>query len=667
MACKKMSYWTMRRKAKAKVDKQLQSLQESSSSWEDEFGGMHSDTNTVEDDEFMDCLSYIDEPECVNTASSLNDSESDTDSDTESEMCNSLQDDLATWATNHKIPHVALNSLLGILRQQNLNLPKDARTLLGTVRSSTAEVQNKAGGQYYHFGLLPSLSGILQNNMSILRTTTNLELQVNIDGLPLYKSSTKQFWPILCTVQNLEQVEPVTVGLFCGASKPNSLEEYLGDFICEIQELSNGFEFEGINLTVQLTSMVCDAPARAFLKSVKGHTGYHGCERCIQDGVYLENRMTFPRHDMPLRTNDNFREKIDSDHHLGTSPLERTSLDMVYGFPLDYMHLVCLGVMRRLLLLWLRLGPLTCRLSGFQVSVLTKRLLSAQASVPMEFARKPRALKEIDRWKATEFRQFLLYTGPVMLKDLLNSEVYKNFLLFFVGIFILCNDSLIGDHIDYANEILHLFVTHFGQLYGPKFLSYNVHSLIHLAEDAKHHGVLDNFSAFKYEDYLNKLKRLLRKPTCPLSQIVRRFSEMPQNKKSRQTVTKNKPQMLRKQHAAGPLPESFLEATQYKELTTSLYTIKLDHANSFVYMGGKVAKVQNIISLGEDIYIAYSTFNNHKNFFEYPLPSSALGIHLVDTIATTSTEFCKFEEIEGKAFLVPCDHYFVSVPLLHTQ
>lgn len=53
----------------------------------------------------------------------------------------------------------------------------------------------------------------------------------------------------------------------------------------------------------------------------------------------------------------------DEGHHLGSSPLVATSLGMVSGFPLDYMHLVCLGVMRWLLHLWLK-GPLACRLSG---------------------------------------------------------------------------------------------------------------------------------------------------------------------------------------------------------------------------------------------------------------------------------------------------------------
>ncbi len=57
--------------------------------------------------------------------------------------------------------------------------------------------------------------------------------------------------------------------------------------------------------------MVCDAPARAFLKNVKGYTGYHRYEKCTQDGVYPENRMTFPRNNKPLRTNESFKNKTD--------------------------------------------------------------------------------------------------------------------------------------------------------------------------------------------------------------------------------------------------------------------------------------------------------------------------------------------------------------------
>ena len=39
-------------------------------------------------------------------------------------------------------------------------------------------------------------------------------LQFNIDGLPLYKSSSGQIWPILATIENLTYNKPFTVALF---------------------------------------------------------------------------------------------------------------------------------------------------------------------------------------------------------------------------------------------------------------------------------------------------------------------------------------------------------------------------------------------------------------------------------------------------------------------
>lgn len=75
--------------------------------------------------------------------------------------------------------------------------------------------------------------------------------------------------------------------------------------------------------------------------------------------------------------------------------------------------------------------------------------------------------------------------------------------------------------------------------------------------------------------------------------------------------------------------------SQYKELRTSQHTLKLDQANSHVCIGGKVAKLQNIISLRDEMYVAYNTFNHQESLFDYPLPSSTLGINLVDDLSTT--------------------------------
>jgi len=42
-------------------------------------------------------------------------------------------------------------------------------------------------------------------------------------------------------------------------------------------------------------------------------------------------------------------------------------------------------------------------------------------------------------------------------------------------------------------------------------VSYNVHSLIHLVDDCRVYGVLDNFSAFTFENSFQSLKRKFKK------------------------------------------------------------------------------------------------------------------------------------------------------------
>ena len=78
---------------------------------------------------------------------------------------------------------------------------------------------------------------------------------------------------------------------------------------------------------------------------------------------------------------------------------------------------------------------------------------------------------------------------------------------------------------EYANQLLCSFVQLSAKLYGPGFLVYNVHCLIHLATDVKRFGCLDAFSAFPFENHLKMLKHLLRRASFLLPQIIRRIVE----------------------------------------------------------------------------------------------------------------------------------------------
>ncbi len=55
---------------------------------------------------------------------------------------------------------------------------------------------------------------------------------------------------------------------------------------------------------------------------------------------------------------------------------------------------------------------------------------------------------------------------------------------------------------------------------------YNIHGLTHLSDDVKVHGHLDLISGFPFENYLKKIKGMVRKPSSPLQQVIRRISEL---------------------------------------------------------------------------------------------------------------------------------------------
>ena len=64
------------------------------------------------------------------------------------------------------------------------------------------------------------------------------------------------------------------------------------------------------------------------------------------------------------------------------------------------------------------------------------------------------------------------------------------------------------------------------EIYRPEFLSYNVHSLIHLPDDVLRYGSLPNFSAFPFENYMQTLKKIVEKERQPVTADCKTFSRI---------------------------------------------------------------------------------------------------------------------------------------------
>ena len=416
------------------------------------------------------------------------------------------------------------NDLLDILRRAGHILPKDYRTLKATPQN--IETFNKCGG----------LANALKYHLSDIQDLPDvLNLHINIDGLSLSKSTTEELWPILC---RLAWSKPFEIALFHGMSKPVPVEDFLEDFILEYQNLKvNGLYLNNRVHEVKIEFFVCDAVARQHIKKVKSHSGYYACERCQAKGCQMDGYMVFDTEVGAVRTDEEFEQMkyLGSDednrrrHQIGQSPLIG-NFNCVSGFVLDYMHLVLLGVVKRLIEFWKKGSPndIRCKLSENLRDQIDKALHSFRNFLPFEFSRQPRSIKTSDRWKATECRQFLLYTGPIILRGILDQNRYQHFMALSVAMRILLteDDDTRNHYLPFARQLLQYFVQSCPELYEHKFVSYNIHCLLHLVDDCELYGIsLNKMSAFPFESHLHYLKRKILGSKNKLVQLCKHLVE----------------------------------------------------------------------------------------------------------------------------------------------
>ncbi len=474
-------------------------------------------------------------------------------------------------------------------------------------------------------------------------------------------------------VSPVESNEPFIIGVYQGKSKPKNVDEFLHDFVKEARSLEDSciVHNNDCSHTFKILALICDMPARSFIKCVKGHNAYSGCDRCTQYGVY-DRKVTFPKCDAPLRTDDACNRMVDNEHHLQQSPLVVLNLGMVSNFPLDYIHLVCLGVVRKLVSLWLA-GPLKTRLGPLSRAELNEKLLSFTQNMPYEFARKPRAIVEFERWKATEYRSFLLYTGPVCLLHILPAQLYDNFMLLSVAITVVLSPSLCQEYADYSRALLILFVKHFGELYGQDKLTYNVHGLIHLCDDVKLYDVLDKVSAFPFENFLGKVKKSIRQPRLPLQQVVRRLSEV-KDMQAEEGCLQVKHNITRgiiipkQTHSEGPIVNDIDIQQQYKQVDMANFRVKLSEGDRHVQLkNGDIVAVHNIVTdSNNNIWLIYKKFHDFSSFFSYPLPSTDFGIFKFGRLGQ-NLHHSLVNEVQQKYIVLTYKSWHVGIPLLHSS
>jgi len=588
-----------------------------------------------------------------------------------------LADKLRFIISKYHVSHHFVNELLTILRDEELDVPKDVRTLLRTPKSNSHNILNINPGTYIHFGVHNMLMPIISKFFDELHNTSLLELGCNIDGLPISKSSKACFWPILvsfvnCNIYNLSKIV-IPIGIYYHKSKkPSSASEFLTHFISEMKIIidSGGLRINEKTFQLKISQVVCDSPAKAFILNVKGHNAYHSCNSCIVEGSFINNRMSYLDINCTLRTNESFREKLDEYYHKGDeSPLETLDINITNVVVLEYMHNICLGVMKKLLSFWVK-GLKPIRLLSVHMDLINSDLIDLGQYLPSEFCRQPRSLDDMEFWKASEFRCFLLYTGPIVLKGRLKKKLYSHFIILHCAIRLLMSDKTCILLNDVANDMLRSFVRMYSILYGEDTINYNVHGLIHIANFVKLHGPLDNFSAFKYENYLGFLKKITKNGSYPLEDIYNRVIEY--NRFNNLNTDVTYPILKNEIDYYGPLYGKNLLVTYYDSIILQKFSITCNNLkdNTFLLHSNDVISVKKIIQYpNSSIMLEVIKFHECYPMFNSPIKSTEVGCFYVNVLNVSSYYYLvPLDSISLKCFFVSIsNNKAIMFTLLHSM
>ncbi len=366
----------------------------------------------------------------------------------------------------------------------------------------------------------------------------NLALSLNTDGVPLFKSSSVSLWPVYFVVLNLPakirmNAENVLLGgLWLGPTKP-PMKLLLEPIMKSLRQLCTlGLTIAtptGLStIRTKIVMGIFDLPAKAAVLCAKQYNGLFGCSVCLHPGkrlsngarVYLPDKYPDRTHTGVLtaaREAEQCRSAVDG--VMGVSPLAR-DLDLVASIPVDYMHAVLEGVVKMLMNFWFNSShhgqP---QYLGRQLAVIDAQFL--RQCPPSEFSRPPRSIKKhLKYWKASEFRNWLLFYSLPLLLGHLPSLYWHHYALLVCALHILLKDRISLSQLDAADQLLHDFYKLYAELYGESSCTHNLHLLSHLSKYVRLWGPLWTHSAFGFESKNGQLKHLYHGKNNIVNQLL---------------------------------------------------------------------------------------------------------------------------------------------------
>lgn len=633
------------------------------------------DGDNTEDDSYESDDSSIDDIDELDRENEVDDIVEAADGEINEQSVQSVfRNRLAAFVRKSNLSCENTTILLKLLREDGRpELPESRQSLLHTPRTPIV-IRQCPPGEYYHFGLKKCLK---RCNFSFLQETELVEIDINIDGVSLAKSSKLKLWPILGAFPGHLNTSPFLIGCYVGRKDPANIEIYLQEFVDELIDVTNNgclVTPQSIRKPFKVRLFTCDMPGRSFVKGVLGHTSLFGCDRCHQKCYHIRRTMIYQTTIGPERTDLSFRNREHIEHHqveFQNRPMllehPDLQLDMVSQFVLDDMHLVHLGVTKHILL---NVFILAHKCNSVYLQTDAKRVLdtlyiSYAPYIPSEFTRKTRTiLEEVRKWKATEFRLFLLYTGIVLFRDKVGSQLYKHFLLLSLSMRYLSANATYEENAMECERMLQKFVEDYGTIYNADDVVYRIHALLHVLDDVRKYGPIGSYSAYRFENHQREIKKHVKKFTKILPQIYNRLEEIETvNEININTGFIGQPRPRQIDQDIFPGCNSSYRGFKYNAF---ILQANLRDGCCLVTSSDIPIEIHGFIDYEGEHYMIGKKFVNPRNFFTDPHESIDYAlIYLVDAPMSEEVIFFKADEVRCKMMRLPYGGSFVLLPILH--
>lgn len=429
-----------------------------------------------------------------------------------------LRDQLKEFTMKHNPSETLVCDLLTIMKDNGVKVsPKTDKMFRN---HSDFDIISMSSGNYVNFGVKRTIISYIrklpdQTNHSYLNTLfMDLAFYVvkseKVEGVQL-----PQYMIILGKL-SFELDEPFVLGIYQGTfPTPNIGNEILRPLVNELKELGNSdHQLDEQTFGVIIRNVLCDPIANSLVTCTSLPNSQFGCSKCNQLGQlqFNEGITSFPptANLASMRTDEDFVYCLQNGHHVGTPILLELNLQLKSKFVIDYKYVVCEGVMKRLMNLWLA-GKLDYRLNKESIRRISLELQSIAKCCPREFKQKPKGLHQLEQWDAYDWRQFLLYYSPIVLRGYLPQKYYIHFLYLHLAMrMLVSSEPLIECSTYVSGQLLNTFVADYSILYGSHLIDYNVHNLLHFEEINMKAGPICRLNGYMYDRQMDAIMKTIQ-------------------------------------------------------------------------------------------------------------------------------------------------------------